>query len=54
MNFCKRPKSLSFSLPKPEDGNRSTFRSVVFSGYLKFRMMDEDRKESDCDMIVDS
>jgi hypothetical protein len=26
--------------PLPEDGNRSSFRNVIFSSYLEFRTMD--------------
>jgi hypothetical protein len=35
------PNKLGVSLSSPEDGNRSSFRKVVFSGYLEFPTMDE-------------
>jgi hypothetical protein len=28
---------IGVSLPSPEDGNRSSYRNVAFSNYLKFR-----------------
>jgi hypothetical protein len=31
------PNRVGVSLPSPEDGNRSSFRNVVFSSYLEFR-----------------
>jgi hypothetical protein len=34
------------SLPSPEDGNRYSFRNVVFSRYLEFRTLDEVHKLS--------
>jgi hypothetical protein len=35
------------SLPLPEDINVSSFRNVIFTGDLEFRMMDEVHKFSD-------
>jgi hypothetical protein len=39
LTLSKRPKRLSVSFPSPEDGNRSSFWNVVFSGYLEYRTM---------------
>jgi hypothetical protein len=39
--LSERPKRVCVSLPSPEDGNRSSFRNVVFSMYLEFRTMDK-------------
>jgi hypothetical protein len=36
-----------FCLPSREDGNRSSFRYVVFSSYLEFRTMGKVHKPSD-------
>jgi hypothetical protein len=33
-------------LPSPEDGNRSSFRNVVFSSFLEHRTMDKVQKSS--------
>jgi hypothetical protein len=41
------PNGVGISLPSPEDGNRSSFRNVVFSRYLEFRTMDKVHKPSD-------
>jgi hypothetical protein len=35
------PNKVGVSLPSPVDGNRSSFRNVVFSIYLEFRTMDQ-------------
>jgi hypothetical protein len=36
--------------PSPEDGNRSSFRNVLFSNYLEFWMMDEVQKPIDSEL----
>jgi hypothetical protein len=41
------PRRLSVSLTSPEDGNRSSFRNVVFYSYLEFFAMDKVQKPSD-------
>jgi hypothetical protein len=38
--------AVGVSLHQPEDGNRSSFRNVVFSSYLEFRTVDEAQKLS--------
>jgi hypothetical protein len=35
------PNRVVVFLPSPEDGNRSSFRNVVFSSYLEFRTIDK-------------
>jgi hypothetical protein len=35
----KELTGVGVSLPSPEDGNRSSFRNVVFNSYLEFRTM---------------
>jgi hypothetical protein len=45
--LSKGPNRVGVSLPSPEDGDRSSFRNVVFSRYLEFRTMDEAHKPSD-------
>jgi hypothetical protein len=37
--FCKWPNWIGHSLSSPEDGNRSSFRNVMFSGYVDIRTM---------------
>jgi hypothetical protein len=37
--LSKGPSRLVVSLPSPKDGNRSSFRNVVFSSYLEFQAM---------------
>jgi hypothetical protein len=37
------------SPPSPEDGKNSSFRNVVFSGILEYRMMDKVQKPSNCE-----
>jgi hypothetical protein len=39
--LSKIPKRVAVSLPSPEDGNRSSFRNVVFSSYLEFWTLDK-------------
>jgi hypothetical protein len=39
--LSKGPNRVGVSLPSPEDGNRSSFRNVVFSSYLEFGTMDK-------------
>jgi hypothetical protein len=45
--ISKGPNRVGVSLPSPEDGNRSSFRDVVFSGYLEFQTMDRVLKLSE-------
>jgi hypothetical protein len=42
----KGPNRLGVSLPSPEDGNRLSFRNIVFRNYLEFWMMDATHKAS--------
>jgi hypothetical protein len=44
------PNRVGVSLPSPEDGNRSSFLNVMFSGYLEFRTMHKVQKpgNSEC------
>jgi hypothetical protein len=44
--LCKRPNRVGVSILSLKYGNRSSFRSVVFSTYLEFRTMDEVHKPS--------
>jgi hypothetical protein len=43
----KGSSKVDVSFPLPEDGNRTDFRNVVFSGYIQFRTMDNVQKPSD-------
>jgi hypothetical protein len=45
--LSKGPNRVGASLSSHEDGNSSSFRSVVLSSYLEFRKMDKARKLSD-------
>jgi hypothetical protein len=54
-----QPRSLEgpnggVSFPSPEDSNRPSFRNVVFSSYLKFRMMDKFHKPCDSECCTSS
>jgi hypothetical protein len=49
MTEVKRKQSVF--LLSPEDGNSSSFRNVVFSSYLKYRMMDKVHKLSDFEQL---
>jgi hypothetical protein len=40
-------KRVGVSLPSPEDGERSSFRSFVFSSYLELQTIDKVHKPSD-------
>jgi hypothetical protein len=44
--ISKRPNRLGVSLSSPGNGNRSSFRNVVFSSYLEFWTMDKVQKPS--------
>jgi hypothetical protein len=44
--ISKGPNRVGVSLPSPEDGNRSSFRNVVFSSYLEFRTMSKVQEPS--------
>jgi hypothetical protein len=48
--LSKGPNRVGVSLPSPEDRNRSSFRNIVFSRYLKFREMMKDKNpiNSEC------
>jgi hypothetical protein len=52
------PDRVGVSLPSSEDGNTFSFRNIVFSNYLEFRIMDEVQKPSDsgwmlsCDVVT--
>jgi hypothetical protein len=50
--MSKGPNKVRVSLLPPEDGNRSSFRNVVFSSYLKFRTMDKVHKPSDSEKFI--
>jgi hypothetical protein len=45
--LSKGPNKVGVSLPSLEGGNRSSFRIVVFSGYLEFRNEDKVQKPGD-------
>jgi hypothetical protein len=45
--LSKELNTAGLSFPSPEDGNRYSFRNVVFYSYLEFRTMDKDQKSSD-------
>jgi hypothetical protein len=45
---------LGVSLSLPDDGKRSSFRNVVFSGCLEFRTMDKVYKLSDSECYAPS
>jgi hypothetical protein len=45
---------IGVSLPSPEEGNRSSFRNVVFYSYLEFRTMNKVQKPSDSDCYTPS
>jgi hypothetical protein len=45
--LSKGHNRVGVSLPSPEDGNRSSFRNVVFSSYLEFWTMHKAQKPSD-------
>jgi hypothetical protein len=45
------PNRVGVSLPSPEDENRSSFRNVVFSTYLKFLAMGKAQKPCNPDML---
>jgi hypothetical protein len=49
--LSKGPSIVGVSFPSPEDGNRPSFRSVVFSSYLEFWAKDEVHKTSDPEQI---
>jgi hypothetical protein len=49
--LSKGPNKVGVSLTSPEDGNRSSFRNVVFSSDLGFRTMDKVQKPSDSERI---
>jgi hypothetical protein len=51
LRFSKRPNWVGASLPSPEDGSRSSFRNVVFSGYIEFRAMDKVHKPDDSEYL---
>jgi hypothetical protein len=42
------------SLPWPEDGDRSSFRNVVFSSYLEFWTIDKAHKSGDSECYTSS
>jgi hypothetical protein len=48
LNHCiqRESNTVGVSLRSPEDGNRSSFRNVVFYSYLEFRTMDKAHKLS--------
>jgi hypothetical protein len=39
--LSKEPSRVGVSLSSPDDGNRSSFRNLVFSSYLEFRTIDK-------------
>jgi hypothetical protein len=41
LDLSKRPSSVGVSLSTPEEGNRSSFRIIMFYSYLEFLMMDK-------------
>jgi hypothetical protein len=43
--LSKGPNRVNVS-PSPEDGNRSSFRNVVFYNFLEYRKMDKVQKSS--------
>jgi hypothetical protein len=45
--LSKGPNKVGVPLSSPEGGKSSSFRNVVFSGYLQFRTMDKVLKPSD-------
>jgi hypothetical protein len=45
--LSKRPNRVGVSLLSPEDGNRPSFRNVVFSSYLEFQTIDKMHKLRD-------
>jgi hypothetical protein len=45
--LSKRHDRVGFSLFSPEDGHISSFRHLVLSSYLEYRMMDKVQKPSD-------
>jgi hypothetical protein len=50
--FSKRPNRVKVSFPSPEDGNRPSFRNVLFSSYLEFRTIDIVHKRSHSEPFV--
>jgi hypothetical protein len=42
--LSKGPNRVGVSPPPSEDGNKSSFRNIVFSSYLEFRAMNKSRK----------
>jgi hypothetical protein len=45
--FSKGPNKVGVSLHSPEDGNRSSFRNIVFTSYLELQRMDRVGKPID-------
>jgi hypothetical protein len=45
------PSIVDVSLHSPEDGNRASFRNVVFAIYLGFRMMHKVQRPSNSEPI---
>jgi hypothetical protein len=41
LDLSKGPNKVGVSLPFAEDGNRHSFRNVLFSYYLDYRAMDK-------------
>jgi hypothetical protein len=49
--LSKGPNRVGVAFPSPEDGNRSSFRNVMFSSYLEFRTTDKVQKPADSESI---
>jgi hypothetical protein len=54
LDLSKGPKIVDASFPLPEEGNRSSFRNVVFSAHLDFWTMDKVHKPSDSECYAPS
>jgi hypothetical protein len=52
--LCEGPNRVGASLPSPEDVKRPSFKNVMFSSYLEFRMMDRAHNLSDCEYYTPS
>jgi hypothetical protein len=49
LDFVRRP--IGVSCPSPEDGNRSSFRNVVFFCFIEYRTMDKVQKPSSLECL---
>jgi hypothetical protein len=50
LTLSKVPNNVGVFLLSPENGNRSSFRNVMFSSYLEFRALDKVQKPSDSEV----